>query len=519
MLNFGNIYQPDSPQGQQNPTPLPWAPPGVNDPRILQASYSPSGQVPPMNFSDLFTAQNLGFNPPPMSGAQSPMQPTAQPTSGPQNVQMPPELNHLNDVINQYTQDKQSQQDNSGLVQQILSNRFQPTSEDTQKSVFQNAISAPTQYVSPDQVMAQRYATQLSPYSQGLQLAGQSADVTKTNLANDIMSKTGMSKAQAEIALQNAQSNSLNTQLQRDIAEKQFEYANDPARLQAAMMARYMASLSGQPMPDQNVVQSSSGSLPQTMPSPQPRDASFMPVNGQQQSASLPQTMPQPQSGGFNPMGAMLAKSLGLTDMQIGPNGQPMPIPGAMKIENGQVITIGPNGVPTSMVPKSPVAQNAIENSINLLSGKLDQYKNSGNAITETQSPAQNLTNKALSYSIAQPFQAGTQGQTIRSEMASIIMQTMPDYMQAKGLTPGMERTVQGQEMILKAIGVDPGQSDEYNRSVLANLSTIAGTGAYAKSFNQGQTPTISSPSDPAFQQLPAGAQFMTPDGRTMVKH
>lgn len=233
--------------------------------------FNPNATAPPMNFNDLFMAQNLGMQPqPPMSGAQSPFtsmqQAPQQPMAGPQNVPLPPEAQHLSDVINQYTQNQQSQTNNSGLVQQILSNRMQPTDQDNAQATSQTAQSILMPHVfqplTPDAAMAQRYASQLAPYTQGLGLANQNAELSgrlmqnnitsqtglpmaqaqlqREQMANDIMAKTGMSKAQAEITLQNAQAGALNGQLQREIDLKKFEYANDPSMQAAAGMNRLL---------------------------------------------------------------------------------------------------------------------------------------------------------------------------------------------------------------------------------------------------------------------------------------
>lgn len=200
----------------------------------------------PMNYSDLFMAQNLGLNPPPMSGAQSPwsgmMAGNTQPVAMPQTPQVSPEINHLNDVIQQYTQSKQDQQNNSGLVQQILSNRMQPEVQDAAKSTFLSNQNS--QYTSPDQAMADRYKLQLAPYTEGMQLANQSAELTgrnqtnniqaqtglpmamaqlqKEQMTNDIIAKTGMSKAEAELALQKAQTGLLGVNTQKQQIENQY---------------------------------------------------------------------------------------------------------------------------------------------------------------------------------------------------------------------------------------------------------------------------------------------------------
>lgn len=517
------------------------------------------GAQKPMNYSDLFMAQNLGLNPPPMSGAASPwagmMAGGQPPMSASQPVQMPPEINHLNDIIQQYTQNKQDQSNNSGLVQQILSNRMQPSDQDTSTSIFKNAISAPSQYTSPDQVMADRFKDQLAPYTQGMALANQSAELTGRNIQNNIQEQTGLPTAmaemqikqiaaqiqqqtglpmaqaelqarqiaaqyapqqqQADIAQKNAMAGYYGGALQRELTEKAFDYANNPANLQARMMANYMASLggSGQPMqggpPIQGMPAPNGGMLPST-PIPQ-QGVSQQPVVPQQPVAptqTAPQAAPVQQGNvGFNPMGALLAKQLGLTDMQIGPNGQPMPIPGAMKIEGGSVITIGPDGKPQSAIPVNPRAQGLFEDKLKDINDKLDRLHAINGTVEDTGGMGQFFDNKLTQIAASKGTQytpggqdllQGTEAQTLRDDIQADVKQALPLYMQAFGITPGMERAQSAQQMLLDAIGGAVGKSRQHLKSNLSNLSQTAGTGELAKNLSRvtvispnGQTGTI----------------------------
>jgi hypothetical protein len=463
-----------------------------------------SSQTQP-NYNDLFMAQNLGLTPP-MSGVQSPYpamlnappqaMPQAQPIAGPQNVQMPPEVNHIMDVIGQYAQNKQTQQNNGGLVQDILSNRMQPGLQDASQATSQTAQSflAPNLFKpqTADQAMAERYTNQLSPYTEGLGLANTNAGLSAQLMKNNIQQQTGLPNAMSEIALRNAQAGYYSTALQRDLAEKQFEYQNDPARLQAAMMATYMQRLSGIPAPNTQP----SGMLPTdaiSMPGNQPLQSSMTTAqpSANTQPLSLPQAMPK--AGGFNPMGAMLAKTLGLTDMQIGPDGQPMPIPGAMKIENGSVITIGPDGKPQSNIPVNPRAQGLFEQKLQDINEKIDKLHVIGGTVEEGGSFIHNkLTQAAASQDSSlfgmipsgQSFLQGTQAQSLRDDIQADVKQALPLYMQAFGITPGMERAASAQQMLQDAIGGAVGKSRQHLKSNLINLSNTAGTGELAKSIS-----------------------------------
>lgn len=448
-----------------------------------------------------------------------------------------------------------SQPQPPGLAQQILSGRFnQPDMGDVGQSAYLTTQSAlnPNVYrpMSPEQVRGQNEQALLDPYTKMLEaqklelgnqyiaplaqsqltreylannVANQTAlplaqqDLQQKILANQIQQQTGLplaeanlkaaqvtaqyapQMAQSEIGLRGAQSGLAGAQagyyedaLQRDLAEKQFDYQNNPANMQARMMGNYMASLTGQQ--PQSQISQSVGVPSGSGMSPVPASMPNAPASGgsPQQMNSIPQQMQQnaqPQSG-FNPMGAVLAKQLGLTDMQIGPNGQPMPIPGSMKFENGQVVTFDQNGQPKMSIPINDKARANTESIFGQLSDKLDQLKAAGGAVSETQGWTQNQMNRALSSPEAQNFQAGSKAQTIRSEMTSLVMQALPDYMQAKGITPGMERSLGGQELILEAIGINPGTSVEASKAILANLSKVAGTGAYAQKYGSNSSGT-----------------------------
>lgn len=138
------------------------------------------------DFSSLYAKP--AYQVPPMQPMQQAMPPQmAQQQQMPQQMQQLPQMNvpqspvdmlqgipkeeqdHLASVLNQYVQNKQ-QNSQPNLAQQILANRFQPEMGDTANAITQNAQSflAPQLFkpTSPDEQMAQRYASQLSPYTE-----------------------------------------------------------------------------------------------------------------------------------------------------------------------------------------------------------------------------------------------------------------------------------------------------------------------------------------------------------------
>lgn len=413
-------------------------------------------------------------------------------------------------ILSQYQNDQQ--QNNGGLIQSILSGRFQPNEDDTARSITQTAQSygAPDLFkpVTPEQQANTRMTNELTPFTTAM----------------------GLQSSAADIGLKNAQSDYYGNALGRDLAEKKFQYENDPQMAQAKMMAAYMASLGGQSgtpanapptnVPTGNIspINASSLNAPAGGPIPPPPT----PQNLSQQM----QSNGQPSGGGFNPMGAMLAKNLGLTDMQIGPNGQPMPIPGSMKVENGSVISFDQNGKPQSNIPVNPRAQGLFEQKLQDIAGNVNKLHDIGGMVDENNGW---LSNKATQLAASQDglwgvmpggqtLLQGTPAQTLRDNINADVKQALPLYMQAFGITPGMERAQAAQQMLQDAIGGSLTKSRQHTMANLKNLSQTAGTGELAQRLST-SIPTINSPDDPVFQQLPPGAQFLTQDGRTMVKH
>lgn len=161
----------------------------------------------PISFSDLFTMQNMGMQPPPQyasNGMNMPVMqtPQAAPVSGPQNVQMPPDIQHIQNVVNQYQQN-QSGQDTNQFLQQILSNRMPPSLQDVAQasSDTTKAYGMPELFKAqnPDQAMQQRITAQLAPYTQALGLQQNQSVLQRENIANNIQQQTGLPLALANM--------------------------------------------------------------------------------------------------------------------------------------------------------------------------------------------------------------------------------------------------------------------------------------------------------------------------------
>lgn len=112
---------------------------------------------------------------------------------------------HAGDTLNQLIVNKTQQQNSGGLLSQILAQRFQPTFEDTNKSIMQSAqaFGAPDLYkpATPQDIAQQRMGQELSPYTTMLDLqtkqAGAQEAQAKAQYAPELQ--------QADIAAKRAQ--------------------------------------------------------------------------------------------------------------------------------------------------------------------------------------------------------------------------------------------------------------------------------------------------------------------------
>lgn len=224
----------------------------------------------------------------------------------------------------------------------------------------------------------------------------------------------------------------------------------------------------------------------------------------------------QPTVGGvtgqqFSPMGAMLAEKLGLKNMQLvrGPNGQlvPMNIPGVTKFENGMAVTQNADGSMSQSVPKNPDAQKKFEGLLADIADNIEKLHQIGGTVEEAPANAgiggdlkqfgknigtQIAASKDQLWGVVpggQTILKGTQAQTLRDNIQNTVKQALPLYMQAMGITPGMERAQSAQQMLLDALGGAVTQSRPSLYANLAKLSKNAGTGQLAQQLTQKQNP------------------------------
>lgn len=157
----------------------------------IPASYTPQGNYPII--PDQYSQQNI-----PMLSVDNPnlqMQPMQQPQAQPQLQQVQPNqapqqqatqvdpsvLQHIQDVISQLTQTKQAQSSgNGGLLENILSQRFQPTLADAARSTFET--NQQDQYVSPETIAMQS----LAPYSGALDIQKKLIDNSNASMLSGL---------------------------------------------------------------------------------------------------------------------------------------------------------------------------------------------------------------------------------------------------------------------------------------------------------------------------------------------
>lgn len=215
------------------------------------------------------------------------------------------------------------------------------------------------------------------------------------------------------------------------------------------------------------------------------------------------QAQTSPQGQGFMPVfkGSDVMKDGLSPDFAYVPNPaggiKAQQIPGTIvKGANGEILHQDPQtGEVTQTLPKNPQAQAKFESNIQKIAGLFDQLHKMGGSIEAGGSAVDNKINQLKGTSGieiegvpllpgGQSIMQGTQTQAIRDEIQGLIKQTTPLYMQAMGITPGMERAQAAQQMLQDALGGSVMKSRQANQYSLSNLSQQAGTGQYNARFN-----------------------------------
>lgn len=192
----------------------------------------------------------------------------------------------------------------------------------------------------------------------------------------------------------------------------------------------------------------------------------------------------QPLYRGNQPMTENLDKNF---QWGMGPNGQMVAtqIPGTViKGDNGKIQTINPDGTVTESIPQDPVARQKFEQNLQMIADKFNQLHKLGGTIESGDDTASNKFNQLKATKPGQMLMEGTDEQMVRGEIQDLIKKTVPLYMQAMGITPGMERAVAAQQMLQEALGGSVGKSRQQNQFSLSTLSKQAGTGELGNKFD-----------------------------------
>lgn len=164
-------------------------------------------------------------------------------------------------------------------------------------------------------------------------------------------------------------------------------------------------------------------------------------------------------------------------------------------LEQGRVWARDANGqMIQKQIPNMDAKKN-LEYQLKYLSDKFDELKNQGGAVSSENGwkglTDNNLVNTIAGSQMTLPEWAGggelggqdisrirgTNASKTRDDINAAIKQTVPLYMSAMGITPGMERAVSAQQMLKEALGGAPTKSYEHNKEQLSRLSTEAGLG------------------------------------------
>lgn len=165
----------------------------------------------PEDFVSLYAPQS-NYMQQPMQPQNVPVAPVDQnfsipnPEMGPQQTQVPPQLQHINDVLNEYMNSKQQQQSGNGITEAILAQRFQPNMNDISTAGLREAQSYAQKpggfAVSPYDMVNQRMQNELAPYTTSLDLgqkqaALQGQQINNQYLPQELQSKIDLNKATA----------------------------------------------------------------------------------------------------------------------------------------------------------------------------------------------------------------------------------------------------------------------------------------------------------------------------------
>lgn len=417
--------------------------------------------------------------------------------------------------VNQMPQTQQQQAPQTlGLVQNILSQRFNPQPQDVAQSIFMNGTGLGTNggITTPEAQTVQRLApvmdiaktlgtlnqSQLEIAKLNEQMRHDQATELQNPYSQPITtSPTTIGGAQPPSQTIPGAPHNIPTMMQNNAPQSNAAPVSIPQQMsgnRTQLQATGSNTLpSGQSDTAASVYGDNKGSDPTDNPSirqtttttttdPMAYDTSTAPKLTPLYRGNVPYKdgLPDGYQWAQDPQGNMVATQIA---------GVPQ------KGDAGVILSTDPaTGKTTQSIPVNPQARAKFETNIQKIAGLFDQLHKAGGSVEQGGNFLGNKVNQlAGTQGVTvegvpllpggQTVMQGTETQAIRDEIQGLIKQTTPLYMQAMGITPGMERAASAQQMLQEALGGSVVKSRQANQYQLANLSQQAGTGEYNTKF------------------------------------
>lgn len=366
----------------------------------------------------------------------------------------------IDEILGELANNIQQKRDNNGLIQQLMANRMQPSMQDVQQTSYMRGMN-PTEAIMPEQVMAERFKNQLSPYAQAASIAQQQQQerfAPYTAMASLMNAQTAAGGGPTGMILNRLA-------------------AANPALADPAKGLALYKGLAGQGM----TVDPTNGSI-----------------------TNIP--------GAVNSAANMAGGKRSAEEQAV--LNYAAPIEAAKVVGRGDITDL----------QKRTTGQQNVASTAATLENLYNQLEGAGAAVSTKQTGLQNLSARTRSGVVGQALGRtfGTQEQSIRNQIGMQIPNLINDIRSATGMSAKAMDSNAELQFYLK-MATDPNADIEANRAALTTIRQkyLAGGQSPAASTapSAGNIPTFSGPNDPGFQSLPPGTSFKTQDGRTMVKH
>lgn len=417
-----------------------------------------------------------------------------------------------------------------GLVQDILSQRFQPQGQDIAQSIFMNGTGLGTNggITTPQAQTVNRLAPVMDIAKTLGTLNQSSLEIAKLNeLMRHDKATEGNSPFAQPLTI-GPMANNGQTQPFQDGSNQ-----NIPTIMQgnAAPQQNNTAPMS---ILQRMQTNANNGVAPADW-NGSPPAANSVSLDTIANMVSSPQTQGNTPQSGFMPIFKGNEILPGAPAGQVwvnGPNGglQARIAPGAIeKGANGEILSQDSQGNVTQQIPPNPTAKIKLEQGLGKLADLYDKLHEVGGTVEQggdILGKNGNLANSFAGSSFVGPEWmgspsfggqniariGGTKAQEIRDEIANITKQQVLPLMQAIGATPGMERAFQAQTALLESLGSKTTLMRQSVLGGLAQISSQAGNGTLAAKLNADQQPQTTQPQG---TQQQGRVNIITPDGKT----